>query len=87
MGKPGAVWGCELKVELKDIVYVRHNGLVDSEPAAKYKEWMDKRQYDPEHGKDEPTPAANEPASDAPAQAAPAPAAPPPPAAGTPSPQ
>jgi hypothetical protein len=80
MGKPGAVWGCELKVEMKEIVYVRHNGLVDAEPAAKFKEWMDRRQYDPEHGKDEPTP-------DAPEQAAPAPAAPPPPPAGTASPQ
>jgi hypothetical protein len=74
MGKPGAVWSCDLKVEMKEnIVFVRHNGLVEEQPAAKFKEWMDKRQYDPEHGKNEPTPAKNEPAPDAPAPAAPAP--------------
>jgi hypothetical protein len=70
LGKPGATWACTLKVEMKDnIVYVRHNGMVEEQPAARFKEWMDKRQYDPEHGKDEPTPAKNEPATDAPAPA------------------
>jgi hypothetical protein len=67
MGKPGATWVCNLKVEMKDFVYIRHNGLVDEKPAAEFKEWMDKRQYDPEHGKNEPTPAKNEPAPEAPA--------------------
>jgi hypothetical protein len=55
MGKPGALWACNLKVDMKDMIYIRHNGLVDQEPAAVFKEWMDKRQYDPEHGKNEPT--------------------------------
>jgi hypothetical protein len=87
MGKPGAVWGCELKVEMKDIVYVRHNGLVDAEPAAKYKEWMDKRQYDPEHGKDQPASAGDDQMPDAPATAAPPQPAPPQAATGTASPQ
>jgi hypothetical protein len=58
MGKPGAMWACNLKVEMKDMVYIRRNGLVDQEPAAVFKEWMEKRQYDPEHGKNEPTPGA-----------------------------
>jgi hypothetical protein len=56
MGKPGAVWGCTLKVDMKDNVFVRHNGLVEEQPAAKLKEWMDRRQYDPEHGKNQPEP-------------------------------
>jgi hypothetical protein len=74
MGKPGVTWSCDLKIEMKEnIVYVRHNGLVDAEPAAKFKEWMDKRQYDPEHGKDEPTPVSNELAPVAPAPVSPAP--------------
>lgn len=68
MGKPGAWRACTLKVDMKETVYIRRNGLVDEEPAAAYKQWMDKRQYDPEHGK-------NEPIASAPAQA-PAPAAP-----------
>jgi len=83
MGKPGAVWACNLKVEMKgSSVFVRHNGLVEEEPAAKFKDWMDRRQYDPEHGKNEPIPAA--PASPEPAPPTPQ-ATPNPPA--TPSPQ
>jgi hypothetical protein len=57
MGKPGVLWACSLKVDMKDTVYVRHNGLVDERSAAKFKEWMNNRQYDPEHGKNEPLPA------------------------------
>ncbi|MGA2887531.1 MAG: hypothetical protein ABSE51_05715 [Terracidiphilus sp.] len=46
---------CELKVDVKqDVVYHRHNGSLVEEPAAKYKDWMTKHQYDPEHGKNEP---------------------------------
>jgi hypothetical protein len=54
MGKPGDTWSCTLKVEMKDSVFVRHNGLVSAEPAAQLKGWMDIHQYDPEHGKNEP---------------------------------
>lgn len=46
---------CNLQVEVKpDVVYHKHNGSLNEMPAAKYKEWMDKHQYDPEHGKDLP---------------------------------
>jgi hypothetical protein len=55
MGKPGATLSCELKVDLKETAYYRHGGAVEEEPAAAFKEWMEKHQYDPEHGKDEPT--------------------------------
>ena len=54
-GKPGEMNSCELKVTMKqDTVYIRHNGGVAEEPAARFKEWMVKHEYDPEHGKDEP---------------------------------
>ncbi|MGB7266013.1 MAG: hypothetical protein WBC92_10910 [Terracidiphilus sp.] len=53
-GKPGEMNSCDLKVMMKDTVYVRNNGLVGEAPAAKFKDWMDKHQYDPEHGKNEP---------------------------------
>jgi hypothetical protein len=52
---------CDLKVEMKpDIVYHRHKGSLSEEPAAKYKEWMAKVQYDPEHGKNQPLEADSE---------------------------
>jgi hypothetical protein len=53
-GKPGAEDGCELKVLMKDSAYIRHNGLLGEEPAADFKAWMVKHDYDPEHGKNEP---------------------------------
>jgi hypothetical protein len=54
LGKLGATDACELRVEMKDIAYYRHDGLVDTEPPATFKQWMEKHQYDPEHGKDQP---------------------------------
>jgi hypothetical protein len=54
-GKPGDMNSCELNVSMKqDTVYVRRNGGVIEEPATKYKEWMIKHRYDPEHGMNEP---------------------------------
>jgi hypothetical protein len=55
MGKPGAAESCELDVILKNTAYYRHNGLLNEEPAAAFKEWMARHQYDPEHGLNEPT--------------------------------
>jgi hypothetical protein len=67
-GKPGAYDSCELKVLMKDsMVYHKHNGLLGEEPAAHYKEWMEKVQYDPEHGKNEPVPVAPASAAGTPA--------------------
>ena len=60
MGKPGAMEACELRVDMKDFAYYRHNGTVDTEPVTAFKKWMDKHQYDPEHGKNEPTSVAPE---------------------------
>jgi hypothetical protein len=62
-GKPGAFTSCEMKVGMKDTAYFRHNGLIDEEPTRTFKAWMDKHQYDPEHGKNQPLappPAASE---------------------------
>ncbi|MBV9759185.1 MAG: hypothetical protein JO340_01360 [Acidobacteriaceae bacterium] len=54
MGNPNAAKSCSLKVELKNSVYLRHNGSLEQEPVAAYKAWMEKHQYDPEHGRNEP---------------------------------
>lgn len=63
-GKPGAASGCDLEVLMKDnMAYSRHNGLLGEEPAARFKEWMARHQYDPEHGKDLPVAAVPEGAS------------------------
>jgi len=61
-GKPGAYDACELKVEMKDTAYYRSNGGLDEEPAANFKSWMEKHQYDPEHGKNDPVRVAPAPA-------------------------
>jgi hypothetical protein len=54
---------CDLKVDVKaNIIYRKHNGSVYEEPAAKYKQWMVEHQYDPEHGKNEPTAGDSDPA-------------------------
>jgi hypothetical protein len=62
-GKTDSFDSCDLDVLMKsDTVYHRHNGLMGEEPAATYKEWMEKHQYDPEHGKNEPVETAPTPA-------------------------
>lgn len=73
MGKPGAWNVCELKVQMKDMVYIRRDGMIDEEPVEKFKQWMNRRQYDPEHGKNEPLPAPSAPSEGSPAPATPAP--------------
>jgi len=53
---------CELKVDVKpDMVYRKHNGVVNEEPASVFKSWMVKHQYDPEHGLSEPVKADPDP--------------------------
>ncbi len=55
-GKQNSYYTCRLQVQMKDFAYIRHNGVLGSEPIAVYKEWMTKHDYDPEHGKEVPTP-------------------------------
>jgi hypothetical protein len=54
IGKPGSGHTCELKADIKDFAYYRHSGSINTEPAETFKQWMEKHQYDPEHGKEEP---------------------------------
>jgi hypothetical protein len=55
MGKPNVAETCEVKVDMKEgMAYHKRNGLVNEEPAAVFKQWMEKHEYDPEHGKNQP---------------------------------
>jgi hypothetical protein len=45
---------CELKVDVKDFVYIGRNGGLSTEPISVFKDWMTKHDYDPEQGKNEP---------------------------------
>ena len=46
---------CVINVAMKEhFAYSDENGPVQLESAADFKKWMDKSQYDPEHGKDLP---------------------------------
>lgn len=57
MGKPGSSRTCDLKVEMKPgLAYFRQPGIgLATEPSENFKRWMEKHQYDPEHGKNQPT--------------------------------
>jgi hypothetical protein len=55
---------CKLHVAMKEgVVYHSHDGRFGEEPADQYKAWMDRVQYDPEHGKNIPVRPAGEVAS------------------------
>lgn len=60
-GQPGAHRECMLKVVMKSAAYYKRNGQLNEEPATVFKEWMEKHNYDPEHGKNQPTGLAREP--------------------------
>lgn len=38
----------------ESVAYYEHHGHVQEEPIEAFKHWMEKHQYDPEHGKDVP---------------------------------
>jgi hypothetical protein len=61
---PAGAGTCDLKVEMKDGIAFRRtkDGALIEVPAEKFKEWMIKYQYDPEHGKEVPVASAPEPA-------------------------
>jgi hypothetical protein len=54
-GKSNAYFTCDIKTDVKNFVYFTHNGRMDSESMADFKAWMVRHDYDPEHGKDDPT--------------------------------
>jgi hypothetical protein len=53
-GKSNTYFTCNLNTAVKDFVYTRHNGGMSSEAPERYKLWMAKHDYDPEHGKNLP---------------------------------
>ena len=54
-GAPNDFHPCELKIALKeDSAYINRNGSLGLTPVAKYREWMKRVDYDPEHGKNIP---------------------------------
>ena len=54
-GKSNAYFTCELKSAVKDFAYAAHDGRMSSESPEKFKQWMIRHDYDPEHGKNTPT--------------------------------
>jgi hypothetical protein len=55
-GKADKYDKCKFEVQMKDFAYLRHNGILGTESVEQFKEWMVKHDYDPEHGKNTPTP-------------------------------
>jgi hypothetical protein len=54
-GKAGQYFTCNVKTDVKDFAYTARDGRMGSETVAEFKQWMVKHDYDPEHGKDQPT--------------------------------
>ncbi|HEV2646490.1 MAG TPA: hypothetical protein VGU46_09020 [Acidobacteriaceae bacterium] len=55
-GKSNSYFTCTFKTDVKPYTYTRSpNGMMGSESPEKYKAWMQAHDYDPEHGKNEPT--------------------------------
>jgi hypothetical protein len=76
-GQSGQFFTCNFNTDVKDFAYAATKNGLRSEPVAQFKLWMQRHDYDPEHGKDVPV------RGNADAQAP----APPPPPAGSPAPQ
>jgi hypothetical protein len=54
-GKAGKFFTCDLDTDVKpDVAYYSRGGSLQTEPWDKFKDWMVRHDYDPEHGKDAP---------------------------------
>jgi hypothetical protein len=53
-GQSGKFFTCDFNTDVKDFTYVRTGDGLRSEPVAQFKEWMQRHDFDPEHGKDVP---------------------------------
>jgi hypothetical protein len=53
-GKSGQFFTCDFNTDVKDFTYAASRDGLRSEPVAEFKEWMQRHDYDPEHGKDVP---------------------------------
>jgi hypothetical protein len=75
-GKTGSYWTCDFHTDVKDFAYFSHQGHLGSEPIDRFKAWMVKHNYDPEHGLESPTRPGTEPGAGAPNPSSAPPAAP-----------
>lgn len=78
-GQSGQFFTCHFHTDVKDFAYAQGKNGLHSEALPQFKEWMERHDYDPEHGKNVPM------RSQAGESEAPMP--PPPPPAGAPAPQ
>jgi hypothetical protein len=53
-GKGGSFFTCSFKTDVKDYAIATSKGQMHKESVEKFKAWMVRHQYDPEHGKDVP---------------------------------
>jgi hypothetical protein len=53
-GQSGKFFTCDFKTDVKDFTYAQSKDGLRSEPVAEFKQWMQRHDYDPEHGKDVP---------------------------------
>ncbi len=53
-GESGKFFTCEFDTDVKDFAYAVSKNGMRSEPVAQFKLWMERHDYDPEHGKDTP---------------------------------
>jgi hypothetical protein len=88
-GQSGKFFTCNFNTDVKDFAYAQGRDGMRSEPVAEFKLWMQRHDYDPEHGKDVPVRANGELVTPPPPPPPPQqhPVEPPPPPAGAPSPQ
>jgi hypothetical protein len=86
-GQSGKFFTCDFNADMKEFAYAEGRNGLRSEPVAQFKLWMQRHDYDPEHGKDVPVKGTGgEPSPMAP-QEGPGEPPPPPPPAGAPAPQ
>jgi len=87
-GQSGKFFTCEFNADMKDFAYAQGRDGLRSEPVPEFKLWMQRHDYDPEHGKDVPVRANGELVTPRPPPPPQHPIEPPPPApSGAPSPQ
>jgi hypothetical protein len=89
-GQSGKFFTCDFNADMKEFAYAEGKGGLRSEPVAQYKLWMQRHDYDPEHGKDVPVrgKSGGDQGPMPPQESAGEPAPPPPPPpAGAPAPQ
>ena len=91
-GQSGKFFTCDFNADMKDFAYAQGKNGLHSEPVAEFKLWMQRHDYDPEHGKEVPVRGNGNgdrspmPAPEGSGEAGPPPPPPPPPA-GAPAPQ